>query len=554
MTHSLHRTPFLRYARPKNSGLRKAVRAVCALVALLLIFFQHTIVLAADAPGKPEALPKFDIYQYVVNGNSLLTALDIEAAVSAHMGEGKTLRDVEAARAALEKRYQEAGYLTVLVSIPDQSVEGGEVNLQVVEAAVDRLKVKGAEYTLPSRIKEQVPELAEGNVPNFNKIQEQLAVVNRRADARVTPVLRAGKLPGTVEVQLDVEDQLPLHGNVELNNRQTPNTTAARLGASVRYDNLWQRGHSMGLTLQAAPQRSSDARVAALTYVLPSGRGTDVLSIYAVHSRSEFASLASAPGLGLLGNSDTLGMRYSMPLGASAEKSQTVAAGFDYKNIKQTLVLQEGGTSDSPISYLPLVATYNGALNSAERSTALDVTATLGMRGLAGNSDAEFSAKRSGATASFATLRTGLMHSETLTRWTLAGKVDVQLATGSLVPTEQMVIGGAESVRGYLEGERAGDMGIRTTLELRTPQWSPAGSTSAWRVSGVLFGDAAQVFVRHAVAPQAGRYALAGTGLGLRATAPGGLSFEMDAARALRAGDTTQAQSIRVHARALFGF
>ena len=256
---------------------------LAAALCLLTGMAAATTTVAADvaAPAADQGLPRFDIYQYVVGGNSVLSALAIELAVTPYLGEGKTLRDVEGARAALEKAYQKAGYLTVAVSIPEQAVDTGEVALKVVEGEVDRLRVSGAEYTLPSSVKAAVPELAEGKVPNFPVLQAQVAALNRTADARITPVLKAGALPGTVEVQLDVDDQLPLHGSVEVNNRQTPNTTATRLSASLRYDNLWQRHHSVSLTLQAAPERPSDARVASLSYTLPVEPIDSVLSGWA---------------------------------------------------------------------------------------------------------------------------------------------------------------------------------------------------------------------------------------------------------------------------------
>ena len=169
---------------------------------------------AAAAAAALPALPAFDIFEYVVDGNSVLGVEAIERAVSPFLGERKTLREVEAARAALERAYHEAGFLTVLVSIPEQKVDDGTVALRVVEATVDTLSVKGAEFTLPSGVRSRVPELAAGNVPNFTKLQTQLAAVNRGADAKATPILRAGKIPGTVEAQLDIEDQLPLHGNI----------------------------------------------------------------------------------------------------------------------------------------------------------------------------------------------------------------------------------------------------------------------------------------------------------------------------------------------------
>ena len=194
------------------------------------------------------------------------------------IGDGSpAYHDVEAARAALEKAYRDAGYLTVVVSIPEQDVSTGEVVLKVVEGTVERVRVRGAGFNLPSAVRAGVAELAEGTVPNFNTVQAQLAGVNRRADMRVTPVLRSGRLPGTVDVQLEVDDQLPLHGSLELNNRQTPNTTETRLSANVRYDNLFQRGHSVGLNWFYAPRRPDEANILSLNYHLPlGGRGNRV--------------------------------------------------------------------------------------------------------------------------------------------------------------------------------------------------------------------------------------------------------------------------------------
>ncbi len=495
------------------------------------------------------AEPAFDIYEYVVDGNSLLSGLAIEDAVSPFLGERKTLADVEAARAALERRYHDAGFLTVVVAIPEQQVDVGAVALHVVEATVDRLRVKGAAYTLPSEIKDKVPELAEGRVPNFTVLQAQLAVANRSADTRVTPVLRAGALPGTVEVQLDIDDQLPFHGSVELSNRQTPNTTPQRLSASLRYDNLGQLGHSLAMTLQTAPQRTADASVLSLNYLVPYGSGGDALSLFYVHSRSDFASLGNSPGLGLLGNSDTLGLRNTWRLPAPSDSSQSFALGLDYRNVRQSLVVLGADSTDSPIVYVPVVASYTGALYGDDRSSSLDLNAAVGLRGLFGNSDAKFAAKRADASANFLALRALMQHTETLERWVLNGKLEAQIATGPLIPNDQFTAGGAESVRGYLEGERAGDAGLRASFELRTPPWAPAGSTAAWRLTGLGFLDLARVNTLHTEIKSLG-----GVGLGLRLTAPRGLSLEADAARALTDGDTTRSGDLRVHARALWSF
>jgi hemolysin activation/secretion protein len=530
----------LRYSPPLS---RILIGAACALLSGFP---------AAAAPAANE-MPTFGIFEYTVDGNSLLPELSIENAVSPFMGENKTLRDVEGARAALEHAYHDAGYMTVLVSIPEQSVDSGAVQLHVVEASIDRLTVKGAEYTLPSNVKSAVPELAAGSVPNFNAMQAELTTLNRSADAKITPILRAGKTPGTVEVQLDVEDQLPLHGSVELSNRQTPyTTTALRMAASMRYDNLWQRGHSLGLTAQLAPENVSDQRVLAGNYVMPVGTSGTALTLYAVRSRSKFAILGSEN----LGNSDTLGTRLSFPLGSATDYAHTLAVGFDYKNVKPA---QSG---DVPLTYVPLAAIYSVNLPGQTRSSAMNLTASTGMSGFFGNNDAAFNAKRSGAAANFLALRMGLEHSETISRWTLYGKLDTQLSSGPLVPTEQFLAGGVDSVRGYLEGEQSGDSGIRGSIELRTPQAGLGGQGSPWRGSGLLFLDAARLEVRQPVAPQPDASRLSSTGFGLRFAAPHNLTLQVDAAYAFlngvanldSGGYFTPAGKKRLNARSQWAF
>lgn len=509
------------------------------------------------APARGEgaaALPRFDILEYVVAGNTRLADEAVERTVMPFLGEGKTLADVEAARAALEAVYRDAGYLTVVVSIPEQDVGSGEVQLTVTEGQVERLRVKGAEHHLTSGIKARLPELAAGNVPNFPEVQRQLEAINRSADLRATPVLKAGRAPGMVEVQIEVEDNLPLHGSLEYSNRQSPNTTPQRLSGSLRYDNLWQLGHSVSLSLQNSPQQSDEVRTAATTYVMPVNDRGNSLVYYAVFSRSKFATLTNSPGLGLLGNSNIYGLRYAMPLPGDENFVNSLSVGLDYKDVKQTVVVAGSSELPTPITYAPLVAAYNAAWLGNGRTTSLEATATVGMRGFLGNNDEEFAAKRHGASADFMTLRTGLQYSETLSRWTLAGKLEMQLASGPLVTNEQYAVGGAESVRGYLEGERVGDAGLRWSLELRTPRVAPLKNGSALGVTGLVFYEGARLRTLQPVYPQPTYQLLRGAGVGLRVTGSHGLSFDLDWARALDSADITRAGDSRVHSRLLWSF
>ena len=201
------------------------------LVLLLLLAFssispaQAADNLAGTDELAAQAKPQFDVWEYQIQGNARLDAIDIERAVYAHLGPAKTIDDVEQARAALEKVYRDKGFATVLVDIPEQDVIDGVVFLAVTEGEVERLRVTGSRYFSLGRIKRHVPALAKGEVPYLPEVQRQLADVNRLSpDRTITPVLRPGKTPGKLEVELKVDDQLPLHGEIELNDRFTRDT------------------------------------------------------------------------------------------------------------------------------------------------------------------------------------------------------------------------------------------------------------------------------------------------------------------------------------------
>ena len=90
----------------------------------------------APAPAKKTS---FNIMEYRIEGNKVLSGTRIEEIVYRYLGEEKTIADVEAARAALEQAYRDAGYLTVLVDIPEQTVSSGIVRLKVAEGSVEKV-------------------------------------------------------------------------------------------------------------------------------------------------------------------------------------------------------------------------------------------------------------------------------------------------------------------------------------------------------------------------------------------------------------------------------
>ena len=421
----------------------------------------------AEKPAAPAGpVTRFDIDDFAVQGADTLPGIEIEEAIYPFLGPKRTADDVEKARAALEKAYHDKGFQTVSVSVPQQNALGGTVILKVTELKVGQLRVKNSRYFDLENIKGRATSLKPGTVPNFNHVTADIVGLNQWPDRRITPALRAGITPGTVDVDLNVEDKVPFHASVEVNNRRSPNTTATRINSTVRYDNLWQLGHSLSFSYQVAPERTTDAEVFSGSY-LARVEGVEWLSLlgYAVKSSSDVATIG---GMNVVGPGEILGGRAVITLPPRENFFHTISAGIDYKHFDQTVRSTAEGFS-SPVTYYPAVASYGATYSTEKFTTQLNAAVTYNMR--APSSDwVAFDNKRAYASASFAHLNIDVSHTQELPEgFQLYGKVQSQLADGPLVSSEQMSVGGLDTVRGYLESEVLGDDGVVGNLELRSP-------------------------------------------------------------------------------------
>lgn len=413
-----------------------------------------------------EAAASFDVFEYLIDGNSTLQSSHIEKAVYPFLGEAKTIKDVEKARSALEQAYQNQGYLTVSVSIPEQDVNNGVVRLLVTEGAVQSLRIKDAKYTTHSALKSRVVEFDEGKVPHFPTAQAQLDSVNRNQNRQVSPILRPGKSPGKVEVDLQVQDKFPLHGSLELNDRYAPSTTRTRLNGSMRYENLWQKDHSIGLSFQATPEDLNEVNVFSGTYVIPRQNG-DYLAMYAVVSNSDIAAVGD---VNVIGNGRISGVRYIHPFKGTDQFYHSITLGGDYKDFKENVILLGADTTiNSPVSYSVFSLGYDGTIQTNDYQTQMNLTMTLSPRGF-GNTEKEFNYRRQNANPNFAYVRSELKHLHRLPfEWTVQTRFLGQLSNAALIAPEQFAVGGVDSVRGYLESSNLGDNGMQLAFELRTP-------------------------------------------------------------------------------------
>ncbi|HWB06520.1 MAG TPA: ShlB/FhaC/HecB family hemolysin secretion/activation protein [Verrucomicrobiales bacterium] len=426
----------------------------------------------------PDAVPAeatFYIRQYRVKGAKGLPRIDVESAVYPFMGPECTQVHIQKAQAALQKAYEDKGYAGVSVS--SQLLNHGVVILQVTETRVGRLQVKGSRYFSLDRIKKEFPSLAEGKMLNFKDVDRDLRASGRYPDRQISLTKESLKAregqPELMDVDLYVKDKLPLHGSLELNNRNSPDTTKLRVNGAISYGNLWQAGHTLGLSFQVAPERPEDAKVFSAFYSVPvpSVNGLS-LTFSGTKQDSDINTLG---GAGVLGRGYMVGARANKVLPQGKSWVHSISGGFDFKHFDEDISIGET-TVVTPVDYCPFSLTYNGTHVGATSTTDVNATLVFNIRAF-GSSSVKFDAKRFTADSGFTILRADASHTRDLRNgMQLFGKVQGQLASGALINSEQFSGGGLSNVRGYLESTVQGDNAIMASAEVRSPSFIPIPS------------------------------------------------------------------------------
>lgn len=510
------------------------------------------VVSRGHAAEEPAAAERFDLQEIRVLGNTRLAARDVERAVYPHVGPDKTIADVESARAALEKAYRDGGFGAAYVDIPEQDVDAGIVRLRVTEGRVDRVRITGARYFSNREIRVALPSLEQGDPLNLPALQGELAALNQQTrDRSIVPVLKSGRSPGTVDVELKVRDTLPVHGTLEMNDRYTADTSRLRASATLSFDNLWQARHSLSLQYQTAPQEPDQVRVFAATYLMPAV-GRDLLAAFYVKTDSEFTTLGPEfSEFGVLGQGQIFGLRYVHPIASTTSYMQSLTFGADYKDFSEVITQEDGDPATTPISYINWSLAYGGNLRSGLDSLSLQAAANFGIRGVA-NSPREFHYKRYSGTPNkgepdYFYLRGSAQYQrQLLPRLSVSTLVTGQYSPHALIGNEQVSTGGADGVRGYLESESLGDYGATGSFELHTLPFA--------KVDLFGFYDIGFTALKHALPGQDPRLTLASAGAGINLNDLHGFTSSLLWAYPFRNGEHVQRGESRLHFRVSYGF
>ncbi len=493
---------------------------------------------SADAAAREN---HFDVHEYRVLGNTVLPTREIETVLYPLLGDHKTLADVEVARGALEKLYHDRGYGTVFVDIPEQDVGDKIVRLKVTEGRLHEVRIAGARYFSERKILAAVPEATAGAVPNLPALQSQLSAVSvQSADRTVVPILKAGPVPGTVDLSLKVDDHLPFHGSLELDNQNTPYTKPLRSTVSLSYNDLFQDLDSLSVEYQVAPQEASQVKVFAANYTWGSIGGGLHPSLYFIDSDSDVPTIGT---IGVLGKGEITGAHLAYFLSDSPSSPQSVTLGVDYKHFRQTIALASSPSTKTPISYTNLSLAYAGTWSNSWLTGSLTDAVNFGPRGLPNNPETFANKRFEGQPNYFYLKLDGALAVRLPEGFQLTLRADGQFAVEPLITNEDFTITGADGVRGYLEAEVLADKGLKGSVQLQ----SPSAKVHALALGDVfVFYDAGRANIIDPLPGEPASTVLSSTGAGIHLFPSYWINGALTWADPLRNGPNTRRGDSRI--------
>ncbi|MBV8623462.1 MAG: ShlB/FhaC/HecB family hemolysin secretion/activation protein [Herbaspirillum sp.] len=517
----------------------------------------------------------FDIQGFVIQGNTLLSAAQVQEAVAPFSGKGRVYGDIQRALEALENVYRSAGYSAVQVRVPEQELTSGEVRLEVIETVIGKVVVSDNRHFSEKNIRASIPSLKEGQSPNLRRISESVQLANDNPAKQINVTLAAVEATDQIDATVSVKDDAPIRLMVNVDNTGSGDTGHWRTGVALQHSNLFDRDHVATVAYTTSPDSPSGAKVDlySLGYRVPLyAMGDSIDFIYGKSNVSSGQTLALNSNLDITGRGEVYALRWNHYFARNGEWGSKLVFGADYKKVDSSCAINGGALSGAsintcqPYSTLPLSVAYSAQRQGVGQIIDYNIGIARNMAiGQARFNDTlqvtdRYSLFTSGRQAmdNFIIIRGGASWFKGLADdWQMRLASTMQVSPHALPPVEQFGLAGANVVRGFTERAVAADSGVVINSELYTPDLLAKRELKG-SMRLLAFVDAGRGANNNVTASSSvpSTLTLASIGAGLRYALGRDFNLRLDVARVLLNGNsaTEQRGDLNAHLSATLGF
>jgi hemolysin activation/secretion protein len=483
-----------------------------------------------EEPARPALKPsaaRFMLKGFRISGITVFAQAELLAGVQDYVGKEVDFADLDQAASRISRYYREQGFLVARAYLPAQDIKDGVVEIAVIEGRFGKVNLGNKSRVRDGVVRGHLNALP-GTAVTEAGIERKMLLLNDLpgvGDARA--LLSPGANVGESDITVELAPAPFASGSVEFDNFGNRFTGANRLTGKLNLLSPLGVGDMLNAQLTKSFNGLEYGR---LSYQLPIGG--DGFKLGAAYSKTDYQLGRAFSALNASGDADTYTLNVSYPFIRTRTFNLYGQAAYDWRDF-QDRVAATATVADK--SSRAATLTLSGDARDALLGGGITVFSAGFSRG---RLNLETPAVRA---ADDATARTqghfdkwnvnALRLQSLRERLSAYLSFSGQTASKNLDSSEKFVLGGANGVRAYPQGEASGDAGYIATVELRYTMAMPS-------LPGVLqpfvFVDSGGVTINQNpfVAGVNSRHLSAG-GLGLMWTAAGDYQVKLTLATRL---------------------
>lgn len=415
--------------------------------------------------GKPATC--FPIKTIALNGAKLLSEKQLKKLTDPFIGkcvEGKTLTDLVT---LIQSYYNEQGYVMARVSIPEQNIQSGNLELKVLEGKIDEVIIGDNNFTDKMQGFTAFGDL-EGEILNLEDINQGIYQMNRLPSNNVTMKIEPAANEGEADIyiinQKKFPENFPLRATVGYDNLGNDFSGVRRTNFSGVIDNLFFLNDSINLNYTTNlddDNKVKDNKSFTSGISIPLGYNT----VSYDYSRSEFLGTNSRVNgsIRLTGFSQRNNITLDRVFYSKGNLRISGNAGLTTKSSASYLNGEKIDTSERKLTVGNIGFVFSDYFKNGV-NLYLKPSYSKGLKILnAKQDDLNISGDTPKAQFDYfkfyASLSKRFIIPKTTIPFMISSELDSQYAKQTLFGTEQFSVGGYYSVRGFRENYITGDSG-----------------------------------------------------------------------------------------------
>ena len=422
------------------------------------------------------------VVDFAITGNTALSDAQLKPLLAHLIGRSWTLAQLMNSVQSIANLYSQSGYPFVSVSIPEQTIEGGVLRLQVLEGTWGNVVIENQSGGSDRLLRLATENLNKGQIIQQIEIDRSTTLLADIVGLSVSSRLKPGDDFGSSNLLVTAENAAGILGDFATNNFGSVATGRTQASLMLQLNGLARQGETIAFDGLSSGEGMNRWR-ASLEWPL----GFAAMQMGAAYAAVDYQLIGNASSTGAHGwaQQTSVWLRHSL----LQVGSMRLNARFQIDNLELDDLASASKEMGNPRSIHMWMLSLGGYMPdklSLGGRTAWSLGLTQGQLQLRSESMQAYDAALADTQGRFTRLNFSASHAREISSfYSLNSLLDVQLSDRNLDSSQKASLGGARSVRAYEPGVLSGDASYSVMIELKRA----LGELRGVQWAGLLFTD-----------------------------------------------------------------